>query len=754
MTTAGPDAAYLHVTGRSRFVDDLPHPPETLHAAPVPAPFAHGRILAIDPRRALALPGVRAVLTAADIPGENQIGVQVDDEPLLAESEFNYAGETLALVVADDPETARAGVSRVGLDLEPLPATLDPLDAKVAGALFQPPRSFVCGDLDQAWGECVASVAGRVQIGAQEHLYLETQSVLAIPRDDGGVLLQTSTQSPSAAQAAAARVLGLRMHQVEVDVRRLGGGFGGKESQATRFAALAALAARRLGRPVKLVLRRDEDMAQTGKRHPYCADYRIGLSREGRIHAYAVDFYQNAGAYTDLSPAVLARTLFHASNAYAIPHVRATAWSCRTHLPPFTAMRGFGAPQGVLVLESAIDRLARQCAIPAETIRARSLLAEGDTFPFGMRAERCHARACWDRAREGYELAAWRHRADAFNAAHRLEKKGLVCMPIAFGISFTHIPLNQGEALVHLYRDGSVGLSAGGVEMGQGVNLKLRRVAAQTLGLDEDLIRVESTNTTRTANLSASAASVTADLHGHAVRIACETLRERLLGVASELLDAPLDALRLADGAALAAGGSPRIPWVDLLAAAYERRIGLSAQGHYAIPGLFFDTEQERGRPFAYHVYGAAICEATLDGLRGTYRIDRVAVVHDVGRSLAPEVDRGQVEGGIVQGIGWLTSEELRVDQQGRLLTRSMATYKPPDIHAAPEILVDFLEDAPEPAGLLESKAVGEPPFLYGITAWLALLEAMRALRPDRDVQWVTPLTPERVLMALYGEGE
>lgn len=468
MTDPGQDSRRLHVLGQSLFVNDLPLPPNTLHAAPVPAPIAHGQVRGLDPHPALALPGVRAVITAADIPGENQIGIQVDDEPLLAEDQFCYAGETLALVVADDPDTARAGVAAVGLDLEPLPAILDPLAAKAAGALLLPPRRFVSGDLDRAWGECVASLSGRILIGAQEHLYLETQAALAIPREDGGMLVYTATQSPSAAQAAVARVLGLRMHQVEIEVRRLGGGFGGKESQATRFAVLAALAAKRLGRPVKLVLRRDEDMTQTGKRHPYCADFRIGLSREGRIHAYAVELYQNAGAYSDLSPAVLARTLLHASNAYAIPHLKATAWSCRTHLPPFTAMRGFGAPQGVLVLECAIDRLARQCAIPAATIRARSLLAEGDRFAFGMPAVRCRARACWERAHADYDLTGWRQAVTAFNAAHRLEKKGLACMPIAFGISFTHIPLNQGEALIHLYRDGSVGVSAGAVEMGQG----------------------------------------------------------------------------------------------------------------------------------------------------------------------------------------------------------------------------------------------------------------------------------------------
>ncbi len=746
-----PDDARLHLTGQARFIDDLPLPPGTLHAAPCPAPFAHGLIHAIDPTPALARPGVRAVLTAADIPGENQMGVLVDDEPLLAEREFLYAGETLALVLADDPRQARAGAAAVGLDLEPLPARLDPLAAQAEGALLMPPRGFVHGDPDRAWETCAWIATGRAVVGGQEQLYLETQSALALPRDDGGVLVQTATQSPSAAQRTVARALGLPMHLVEVDVRRLGGGFGGKESQATRFAALAALGAHRLGQAVKLVLRRDEDMRMTGKRHPYLADYRIGLDRDGRIQVYSVTFYQNGGAYADLSAAILDRTLFHATNAYAIPHLRATAWSCRTHLPPFTAMRGFGAPQAIFVLETAIDRVARLSGIPAEQIRARSLLSEGDCFPFGMPAERCRARPCWEQVVSRFDLAGWQARIAEFNATHRLEKKGLACLPLAFGISFTHIPLNQGEALVHLYADGSVGLSSGAVEMGQGVTLKLRRVAARVLGLPPERIRLESTNTTRTANLSPSAASVTADLHGHAVILACTELKERLLEVAAELLDQPRERLRLDNGVTLDSNEETPLPWVTLIAAAYDRRVGLSAQAHYASPGLFFDPERRQGRPFVYHVYGAAIVEATVDGLRGTYCIDRVAVVHDVGQSLAPELDRGQVEGGIVQGIGWLTSEELRFDDLGRLITNSLATYKPPDIQAAPEIDVEFLDAAPEPAGLLEAKAVGEPPFVYGIGAYLALVQAMRALRPDLDGDLEAPLTPERVLMTLAG---
>jgi xanthine dehydrogenase large subunit len=375
-------------------------------------------------------------------------------------------------------------------------------------------------------------------------------------------------------------------------------------------------------------------------------------------------------------------------------------------------MRGFGAPQGVFVLECAIDRAARQSGIPADVIRARSLLQEGDRFPFGMAADRCHARPCWEQAMARYDLAGWQRRIADFNAANHVEKKGLACLPLAFGISFTHIPLNQGEALLHLYRDGSVGLCTGAVEMEQGVNLKLCRAAAQVLGLPPERIRVESTNTTRTANLSPCAASVTADRHGHAVVMACETLRDRLLAVAQQQLGQSREILRLAKGAAIAGEERPRIPWVTLLRCAYDRRVGLSAQAHYATPGLFFDTEHEQGHPFAYHVYGAAIIEATVYGLRGAYRVDRVAVVHDVGLSLAPEIDRGQVEGGIVQGIGWLTAEELRYDPQGRLLTNSFSTYKPPDIHAVPDIDVEFLENAPEPAGLLEAKSVGEPPVL------------------------------------------
>ena len=742
--------AELHVTGRSRYVADLPLPAGALHAAVCWSRVAHGHLLGVDTAKALAMPGVEAVLTAVDIPGGNRIGVVIDDEPLLAEDEVMYVGQPLALVVARDETSAHAAAAAVTAQIDSLPVCLDPRRAKDAGELFAPPRTFHCGDPAAVWEQCAHQIEGRTACGGQEQLYLETHSSLAIPRDDGGMLVYASSQSPSGTQAGVARVLGLPMHQVEVDVQRLGGGFGGKESQATPFAALAALAAARLQRPVRLLLPRRDDMTITGKRHAYQADYRLGIDADGRILSYEVNLYQDAGAYTDLSLAVLERSLFHAAGSYRIPHLRATGWSCRTHHAPSTAMRGFGGPQAAYVLEAAIHQLARVSGIPAERIQSASLLEEGDAFPFGMHAERCRARACWDRAREEYAWAEREAAVEAFNCSHRWRKRGIACMPICFGISFTHLPLNQGSALLHIYGDGSVGFSTGAVEMGQGVNRKLRRVAAQGLGLPLAWIREESANTTRVANISPSAASVTTDLNGKALLKACDQLRGRLLEIAASHLGLSTPELALRDGL-LYQGNKPLpLSWKELIATVYDQRRSLTAQAHYATPELYFDNASEQGHPFAYHVYGTAVAEVTLDCLRGVYTVGPVQVVHDAGHSLDPEVDRGQVEGGIVQGVGWLTSEELSYAPDGHLLSDSMANYKPPDIHAAPEIEVSFLTEADEPRGLLQAKAVGEPPFLYGIAVWAALQQAMLAYRPDLTTPIDAPLTPERVLMALH----
>jgi len=744
--------ALLHVRGEACFVGDIAPPLGTLHAAVFTSPIAHGRIVKLDSASALAFPGVAAVLTARDIPGENQIGNILQDEVLLADGTVHYVGQPVAVVVAESSETARLARELIVAGFAPLEAVFDAREAYRLGLLIQPPRTFALGDVDAAFAQCSFIVEGRADTGAQEHVYLETQCALAIPTEQGGIKLWSATQSPSGVQRAVAQVLGLAMHGIEVEVPRLGGGFGGKEEQATAWAALAALAAARLRRPVRLELQRGEDMRWTGKRHPYSADYKLGLDGEGRILAYEAHFYQNAGAVADLSTAILERTLFHASNSYYLPNARITAASCRTNLPPNTAFRGFGGPQAMFVLEAAIHQAASTLGLDAALIQQNNLLNQGDSFPYGMRAERCRARACWGEAARRYGLEQQRENIRRFNASHVLEKKGLALMPVCFGISFTSTFLNQAQGLVHVYADGSVGVSQSAVEMGQGVKEKMRRVAAQTLGVDVALVKVENTDTTRTANMPPTAASVGADLNGQAVRAACLNILSRLKSLAAGLFAAEAGRVELRGGFLYLDGAATGMAWNELVNRAFLNRIPLSAQAHYATPDIFFDRQMEQGRPFAYHVYGTALVEATVDCLRGTYRFDKLEVVHDCGQSLAPLIDLGQVEGGIVQGLGWIGLEEILHDGQGRLSTADLSTYKIPDIHFAPNLAVHFLEDADNPPGLLNSKAVGEPPFMYGIGGYFALLEAMRAFRPDVVLRYDAPWSPEKVLMALYGD--
>lgn len=773
----------LHVRGASRFLDDQPLPEGTLHAALVASSHAHGRLIGIDAAEASAMPGVRAILTAADVPGENQIGTLIADEPLLAEGTVHFAGQPVALVVADTPAGARRAARAVRVAIEPLPAVLDAREACALGALIAAPRTFALGDVDAAWPRCARVVSGRAETGGQEHLYLETQSAWAAPTEEGGVRVASATQAPTGVQRGVARVLGLAMHRVEVDVRRLGGAFGGKEDQATHWAALAALGARHLGRPVKLVLSRREDMRWTGKRHPYASDFRIGVDAEGRILAYEVTYYQNAGAAADLSTAILERTLFHATGSYFVPHVRARAYSCRTNLPPNTAFRGFGAPQAAFVMEAAIRAVAEALGRPAEEIQRLNLLREGDEFPYGMRARGARAERCWDEAWERFRVEELRREIAAANgagpaltgppaaapaagpalaappAAARPESpapryhRGLVMMPICFGVSFTNTSMNQASALVHVYSDGSVGVSTGAVEMGQGVHAKLRQVAARTLGVAIERVKVESTNTTRNANTSPTAASTGADLNGEATRLACLEIAGRLRTAAAARAGCSPEDVGFDHGRVLVGGRPIDLEWKSLVREAHLARVNLSAHAHYATPGIGFDRSREKGEPFAYHVYGAAVIEATVDALLGTYTIDAVRAVHDGGRLLDPLADLGQAEGGIVQGLGWMTIEEVRHDAAGALETDTLTTYKVPDLDFAPrEIEVRFLEDADHPGGLFASKAIGEPPLLYGIGGFFALREALRAACPGRVPAFTAPLTAERALMWLAGE--
>jgi len=738
-----------HTRGEARFVDDLPEPAAMLHAVAVPSPVAHGHHLVIDADAACGTDGVIAVLTADDIPGENQIGGIIQDEELLADGEVHFVGQPVALVVAETLAQARCGVAAVQVEVEPLPAIFDPREAHALGQLITASRTLECGDVGAEWSRCSHVVEGRVDSGGQEHVYFETQSALAIPQENDRIQLFSATQAPTAVQRITARVLGLSMNAVEVDVVRVGGAFGGKEDQATPWAVLAALAARHTGRPVKVVLSREEDMAVTGKRHPYSSDYRIGLDTDGRILAYEVTYYQNAGAAADLSPAILERSLFHATNSYFVPNARVTGHSCRTNLPPFTAFRGFGAPQAMFVMESAITRAAEEMGVDRVEIQRANLLEEGDTFPYGMAIERSQARRSFLEVEDRYEVAATRDTIEAFNRDSTLVKKGMAMMPVCFGISFTSTFLNQASALVHVYTDGSVGVSTAAVEMGQGVNAKIAGIAAITLGIPDHRIHIESTNTTRVANTSPTAASSGADMNGRAAELACRAILGRLAAVAADRLETTPSRITVEGGVVHVDDSPTELGWDALVWLAYFNRISLSAQAHYATPGIHYDRESEQGEPFAYHVFGTASVEVTVDCLRGVYTVDRVRIVHDAGRSLNPLVDLGQVEGGLMQGIGWMTSEEL-LFAEGHITSGNLTNYKIPDIMATPVIESVFLEDADNPKAVLASKAIGEPPLMYGLGAYFAILDAMQAFRPDLPAFFTAPMTPERVLMALY----
>jgi len=740
-----------HALGRSLFIDDIPEPANLLHAAVSFSRVARGRILSVDVSGAKATGGVVEVLLPASIPGRNQIGGIIQDEPLLAEGEVHFIGQPLAAVLAVDRRTAHLAASRVSAEIEPSDPVLDPRQAARMGSLIAPSRTISSGDPDAAWEGCAVIVEGTAETGGQEHLYLETQGAMVVPMERGRVRVFSSTQAPTAVQRAVAGVLDLPMSAVEVEVARLGGAFGGKEDQATPWAVIAALGAVITGRPVKLVLSRHDDMRATGKRHPYSSDYKLGLAADGRIVAYEATYYQNSGAAADLSTAIMERSLLHATGAYFVPNTRITGHCCRTNLVPFTAFRGFGGPQAMFVIEAAIDHAARALGMDPWLVRRRNLLRDGDRFPFGMPVERCRALRTFDDAMGRYRFGDIAREVRRFNDEHPLARRGVSVVPICFGISFTNTTLNQAGALVHVFTDGSISVNTGAVEMGQGVNTKLLVIAARTLGVPEHLVSIENTSTGKVANTSPTAASSGADMNGRAAELACAQLRGRLLQVAARLLDAPADDPSMRDGILLRGDAVTELTWGDIVQAAYASRVNLSAQAHYATPGIGYDKRTERGIPFAYHVYGAAVSVVTLDCLRGTYTVDRVMVTHDGGRSLDVPIDLGQVEGGLLQGIGWLTMEEVLFGSDGRLLTDTLSTYKVPDMLFAPEVEVAFLEDADNPAAVLSSKAIGEPPFLYGVGAYLALVDAMRSYRPDLVLEHRAPLTPERVLTLLHG---
>lgn len=638
----------------------------------------------------------------------------------------------------------------------------DPREAFRRGNLILKPMVHAEGDLEAAFRSAAWVAEGRCDSGGQEHVYLETQSALAYPEEGGRMRVLSSTQSPSHTQRSVARVLGLPASFVEVETGRIGGGFGGKEDQASQWAALAALGAAVSGTPVKLVLSRGDDLRMTGKRHPYSTDFRLALDGEGKILAYEVTYYQNSGATTDLSPAILSRTLFHATGAYHIPALRATGYMCRTNLPSFTAFRGFGAPQAFFAIESAIRRASELSGIPVEKIQRRNLFREGDRTHYGMTLADCRAGRTWDGLESSARLGELRAEVAAFNRSNRLRKRGLAVQPDCFGISFTKLMLNQGGSLVHVYTDGSVSVSTGAIEMGQGVIRKILVAAARALGVGEHRVRVERTSTATVANTSPTAASTGSDINAAAAQLACAEIRSRLLRYAAGLprflngespsaVSSIASRLDLQEGMVYFDGERTDLSWEELVASAHEARIDLSAHSFYATPDLTLDPATLKGSPFAYHVYGTAVAVVELDVLRGSFKVERISILHDGGASIDPLVDRGQIEGALAQSLGWALLEDLRFGADGTLLTDTLSTYKLPDLRFLDFPLdIEFLPDAANSKAVLGSKAVGEPPFIYGLAAYFAALEALKAARPGRGF-YDLPLTGEKALAYLTG---
>ncbi|MEQ5802265.1 xanthine dehydrogenase molybdopterin binding subunit [Halomonas sp. H10-9-1] len=762
------ESAIKHVTGRAAYIDDLKVPADCLHLALALSPAAHGRLVHLDLEQVRTLPGVVDAVGFPDVPGHTDIGPVFPGDPLFVEEEISYAGQVLFAVAAESQRAAREAV-KAALDagvveIDERPASLDAVAAAERGEFVRPSHVQQSGDWQAALTTAPLVVEGEQFVGGQEHFYLEGQACLVTPTEDEGVVVHTSNQHPSETQKLVAEVLGVPLHAVTVEVRRMGGGFGGKETQASPWACIAALISRRTGRAAKLRLPRAEDMRVTGKRHPFHNRYRLGVDERGVIQGGEISVIGDCGYSPDLSDAIVDRAMFHADNGYSLGQARVTGHRARTHFASNTAFRGFGGPQGMMAIEAAMDDIARRVGEDPLTIRKRNLYREAqddirrDITHYGQNVEQLGLlHALVERLEASSDYWARRREIAAFNAQSPVIKRGLALTPVKFGISFTAQHLNQAGALLHVYTDGSVQINHGGTEMGQGLHTKICQVVARELALDLDAVRITATRTDKVPNTSPTAASSGADLNGMAARDACLTLKARLFDFAAEHLypgqALEREGMRLEDGHLVAGWGESerRIPWIELVQAAYFGRVSLSEKGFYATPLIHYDRQTGQGRPFYYFAFGAAVAEVRVDTLSGEYRVERVDILHDVGDSLNPAIDIGQVEGGFIQGMGWLTSEELRWNDAGRLISDGPASYKIPTFGDLPPVFnVELMEGHPNSmASLYRSKAVGEPPLMLAISVWSALRDALASLVDYRQAPRLdTPATPERVLMA------
>jgi xanthine dehydrogenase large subunit len=747
------ESAPLHVCGEATYTDDILEARGTLHAAFGLSQRAHARIRAMDLEPVRAAPGVVAVLTAAEIPGENNVGPILHDDPILADGEVQYLGQPLFLVVARTVGEARRAARLAQVDYEDLPAILTIEEALAKQSFVLPTVTLERGDWRAALAGAAHRLGGRLRIGGQEQFYLEGQIAYAIPKEDGDMLVHSSTQHPGEGQIQVARALGIAAHRVTIECRRMGGGFGGKETQGGLPACAAALAARHLGRPVKLRYDRDDDILITGKRHNYLVEYDVGYDPAGRILGIDLMFASQCGFSADLSGPVNDRTVMHADNAYFLPSVRVVSHRCRTNTQSNTAFRGFGGPQGMVAIEHVVDEIARDLGLDPVAVRRANFYGPGrDLTPYDMRVEDFVADRLFDELERSSDYAARRAAIRTWNATSPIVKRGIAMTPVKFGISFTATFYNQAAALVHVYyADGSVLLNHGGTEMGQGLFTKVAQVVAHELGIDVDRVRVSASDTARIPNASATAASSGSDLNGKAAQAAAREIKARLTAFAAERFGVAPESVRLVDNH-VEVGGVKRLTFAELARLAYYARVQLWASGFYTTPKIHYDPKTLRGRPFYYFAYGAAVSEVAIDTLTGETKLLRADILHDVGRSLNPAIDLGQVEGGFVQGAGWLTSEELWWNDRGALLTHAPSTYKIP---VASDVPSDFRvklwsrgENAED--SIHRSKAVGEPPLMLGISVFQAIKDAVAAAGDDRLAPRLdAPATPEEVLRSV-----
>ena len=748
------DSAAKQTTGEARYIDDRDDFHNQLHVALITSPHAHAELLEIDSRQCRQAPGVVRVVTANDVPGKLDIGAILPGEPLLADTRVEYIGQPVVAVAADTLEAARHAATLVEIKYRPLPARLCVEDALAHQDYIAEPHVQQRGNAEAAIASAPCQLQGQMHVGGQEHFYLEGQIASVVPEEDGGMTVYASTQSPTKIQKQVADLLGVAMHKVTVATRRMGGAFGGKETQAAIPAGIAAVVARLTGRPTKVRLARGEDMVITGKRHPFFNQYRVGFDNTGRILGIDIGVAGNCGYAPDLSTSIVDRAMFHADNAYYLGDARVTGYRCRTNTASNTAFRGFGGPQGMMAIELVMDDIARHLDLDPLLVRQRNLygVTERNITHYHQKVEDNHLAEIIDTLADSSDYQRRRQAIDAFNRDNPVLKKGLSLTPVKFGISFTASFLNQAGALIHIYTDGSIHLNHGGTEMGQGLHTKVAQVVAEEFQVDIDRIQITATSTDEVPNTSPTAASSGADLNGKAAQAAARTLKQRLAAFAADHFGCAENKVRFDDNQVLA--GSRRLSFDALIELAYVNQISLSSTGYYKTPQIYYDRETASGTPFYYYALGAACSEVLIDTLTGEHKVLRVDILHDVGASLNPAIDRGQVEGGFIQGMGWLTTEELVWDPRGRLLTDGPATYKIPAIGDTPvDFRVKLVENrANAKDTVFHSKAVGEPPLMLAISVWSALRDAIASLAPaGTGVALDTPATPERVLMAVQG---